>query len=93
MRPDGSLASRCANHGGLTPNPRTAVLTDMGRQTISATSKATWERYRADKAAGRPIAKVGRPKLPARLLKPKRRRKPGRIMSDTEWLKAIGVIS
>jgi hypothetical protein len=56
MRPDGSPHRVCASHGGLTPNPRVAVLTDRGREIISATAKATWARYRELKAdvAGRP---------------------------------------
>ena len=65
MRPDGRPHTVCANHGGLTPNPRTAVLSDVGRQVISATSKRTWERYRANKAAGLPVPKIGRPKRQA----------------------------
>jgi hypothetical protein len=64
MRPDGSPHSVCASHGGLTPNPRTAILSDRGRQVISATSKQMWERYRAAKAAGLPVPRVGRPKRP-----------------------------
>jgi hypothetical protein len=52
MRPDGRPHTVCASHGGLTPNPRTAVLSDIGRQRISAAAKAHWEGYRANKLAG-----------------------------------------
>ena len=58
---DGTIRNgRCRIHGGLTPNPRTAVLSDSGREIISATSKATWARYRELKAAGLPGRSVVR---------------------------------
>jgi hypothetical protein len=89
MGPDGRPHTVCASHGGLTPNPRTAVLSDIGRQRISAAAKAHWERYRANKLAGLPIPQVGRPKRPMSKYKPAREffsekaeRRRARIIAD-----------
>jgi hypothetical protein len=62
VRKDGSLHTVCPSHGGLTPNPRTAVLSDKGRAAISAAATAQWQRYRELKAA---TWQVGRPKQQA----------------------------
>src|SRR5262249_42209361 len=51
-------------------NPRTAVLSEEGRQRVSAAAKAHWARYRELKAAGLPVPRVGRPKRPAAIPSP-----------------------
>jgi hypothetical protein len=53
-----------------------------------------WARYRALKSQGLPVWQVGRKKLSAAPPTPPRAKpkKPGPVMSDEAWLKAIGVI-
>jgi hypothetical protein len=70
MRPDGSLASRCANHGGLTPPYWERLITKEGRAKIGAATKARWEAWRRDKALGLPVIAMGRPKRPKRVYTP-----------------------
>jgi hypothetical protein len=61
MRPDGRPHTVCANHGGLSLSPA-APLSERGKQIISASTKRTWERYRARKVAGLAVWPVGRKK-------------------------------
>ena len=91
LRPDGSLHTVCVSHGGATPPYSERPISEAGKARIAAAAKAMWARYRELKAAGAPTWQVGRPKLPAKPPRPKRR-KPSKPMDDTTWLRAIGVL-
>jgi hypothetical protein len=77
----------CRVHGGLTPNPRTAVLTDAGRERIKQAQRARWQHWRE---AGSPslARKNNEPVATAEAPRPQKTNEQGRKLSDAEFLKA-----
>ena len=59
------LGTAVPSHGGLSLKPA-APKTAAGIAAIKAGQARRWAAYRADKLAGRPLPRLGRPKLPAK---------------------------